>query len=99
MQSIVIMVITVPVLMPTIMALGYDPIWFGVMFARLSEMAVITPPVAVNLYVLKGILRDQVTLGEIIRGTLWFLAADVANLFLLYVFPQITLWLPGKMWD
>jgi tripartite ATP-independent transporter DctM subunit len=98
MQSLVIMVITVPVLMPTVIALGYDPIWFGIMFVRLAEMAVITPPVAVNLYVVKGVLGDQVSLVDIMRGTLWFLVADASNLVLLYLFPQITLWLPTKMW-
>jgi C4-dicarboxylate transporter DctM subunit len=99
MQAIVIMLITVPVLLPAMIEMGYDPIWFGIMFVRLAELAVITPPVAVNLYVVKGVLRDQVSLYEIFRGTLWFLAADIVNLFLLYCFPQIALWLPGLMWD
>jgi C4-dicarboxylate transporter DctM subunit len=98
MQAIVIMLITVPVLLPAIVAMGYDPIWFGIMFVRLAEIAVITPPVAVNLYVVKGVLRDQVSLYEIFRGTLFFMAADAPNLFLLYLFPQIALWLPGLMW-
>jgi len=99
MQPIVIMLITVPILQPAIIAMGYDPIWFGIMFVRLAELAVITPPIAINLYVVKGVLRDQVSLGEVFRGTLWFLAADIVNLFLLYCFPQIALWLPGLMWD
>lgn len=97
MQPIVIMLITVPILQPAIITMGYDPIWFGIMFVRLAELAVITPPIAINLYVVKGVLRDQVSLGEIFRGTLWFLTADIINLFLLYWFPQIALWLPGLM--
>ena len=98
MQPIVIMLITIPVLLPTMVAMGYDPVWFGIMFVALSEMAVITPPVAVNLYTVKGVLGDQVSTDEIFRGTLWFLVADVATLFLLYVFPQIALWLPGVVY-
>lgn len=98
MQPIVIMLITIPILLPAMVVMDYDPIWFGVMFVRLAELAVITPPVAVNLYVVKGVLRDEVSLGEIFRGTLLFMAVDITNLFLLYLFPQIVLWLPGLMW-
>jgi C4-dicarboxylate transporter, DctM subunit len=97
MQSIVIMLITVPILLPPLQALGYDPIWFAIIFVRLSEVAVITPPVAVNLYVVKGVLGNQITLWEIFRGTGVFIAADIVNLILLYMFPQIVLWLPGIM--
>jgi len=98
MQPIVIMLITIPILLPAISSMGYDPIWFGIIFVRLAELAVITPPVAVNLYVVKGILGDEVSLGEIFKGTFLFIMADVSNVFLLYLFPQIALWLPGMMW-
>jgi len=98
MQPIVMMIITVPILVPVIIKLGYDPIWFGVMFVRLSELAVITPPVAVNLYVVKGVLKDDISLMEIIRGVIPFIAATAVNFLLLYLFPQIALWLPQLMY-
>ena len=98
MQPIVVMLITIPILLPAISSMGYDPIWFGIIFVRLAELAVITPPVAVNLYVVKGILGDEVSLGDIFKGTFLFIMADVSNVFLLYLFPQIALWLPGVMW-
>jgi tripartite ATP-independent transporter DctM subunit len=98
MQPIVIMLITIPILLPAISSMGYDPIWFGIIFVRLAELAVITPPVSVNLYVVKGILGDEVSLGDIFKGTFLFIMADISNVFLLYLFPQIALWLPGVMW-
>ncbi|MEW5804477.1 MAG: TRAP transporter large permease subunit [bacterium] len=98
MQPIVIMLITVPILVPAIIKLGFDPIWFGIMFVRLSELAVITPPVAVNLYVVKGVLKDDVSLTDIIKGVMPFIAASVLNYILLYFFPQLVLWLPGLMY-
>jgi TRAP-type C4-dicarboxylate transport system permease large subunit len=98
MQPIVMMIITVPLLVPVIVKLGYDPIWFGIMFVRLSELAVITPPVAVNLYVVKGVLKDEVSLTDIIKGVLPFIAATTVNFVILYLFPQIALWLPGLMY-
>lgn len=98
MQPIVMMLITVPILVPAMLKLGYDPIWFGIMFVRLSELAVITPPVAVNLYVVKGVLKDDVSLTDIIKGVMPFIAATSVNYLLLYLFPEIALWLPGLMY-
>lgn len=98
MQPIVIMLVTIPVILPALAQMGYDPIWFGIVFVALSEGAVITPPVAVNLYTVKGVLGDQVSLSEITRGTLWFLLAGLVVLIFLYLFPQIALWLPGVVW-
>jgi C4-dicarboxylate transporter, DctM subunit len=98
MQPIVMMIITVPLLVPVIVKLGYDPIWFGIMFVRLSELAVITPPVAVNLYVVKGVLKDEVSLTDIIKGVLPFIAATAVNFVILYLFPEIALWLPRLMY-
>ncbi|MBI2848485.1 MAG: TRAP transporter large permease subunit [Chloroflexi bacterium] len=99
MQATILMLVTVPILLPAMLALGYDPIWFGIMIVRMGEVAMITPPVAVNLYIVRDALSNEgVTLGTTFRGTLWFLAADGSNVLLLYLFPQIALWLPEKMW-
>lgn len=98
MQPIVIMLITVPILVPAMVKLGFDPIWFGIMFTRLGELAVITPPVAVNLYVVKGVLKNDVELTDIMKGVVPFIMATVVNYILLYLFPEIALWLPGLMY-
>jgi C4-dicarboxylate transporter, DctM subunit len=68
------------------------------MFVRLSELAVITPPVAVNLYVVKGVLKDDIELTQVIKGVLPFIAATAVNYVILYIFPEIALWLPGLMY-
>ena len=74
--------------------LGFDPIWFGIIITRVTEIGVITPPVGMNVYVIKGVARD-VPLSTIFRGIMPFLIADVFSILLLLFVPQITLWLPS----
>lgn len=93
----VMMVIFVPIFLPPLIKMGYDPIWFGIMFNRLVELGLITPPIATNLYVVKGILGDQIEFGEVFQGIIPFIIADFLNLLVLYFFPQIALWLPNLM--
>ena len=82
--------------MPLAEALGYDPIWFGVVIVLISEMGVITPPVGINVYVVYGVAED-VPLEVIFKGVLpMLLALLVCNLIIL-LFPQIALFLPGLM--
>ncbi|MFW7344062.1 TRAP transporter large permease subunit [Pollutimonas sp. H1-120] len=87
-----VILITTPILLPIIVAAGYDPIWFGVIMIIACEMAVITPPVGLNLYVIKGI-APQITLGEIIRGALPFVLVQLLCIVILSMFPAIALWL------
>ncbi|NYT84022.1 TRAP transporter large permease subunit [Pusillimonas harenae] len=87
-----VILITTPILLPIIVAAGYDPIWFGVIMIIACEMAVITPPVGLNLYVIKGI-APQITLGEIIRGAVPFVLVQMLCIIILTVFPSIALWL------
>lgn len=87
-----VILITTPILLPIIVAAGYDPIWFGVIMIIACEMAVITPPVGLNLYVIKGI-APQITLGEIIRGALPFVLVQLLCIAILWMFPAIALWL------
>ena len=93
-ESVSLMLLTLPLLLPLYHAAGIDLIWFGVICVKLLEIGLVTPPVGLNVYVIKGALGDRISLGEIFRGTSWFLAADLVTLALLIAFPVISLWLP-----
>jgi TRAP-type C4-dicarboxylate transport system permease large subunit len=90
------MVLTLPVVFPVVAALGFDPIWFGVMAVLMMEAGLITPPVGLNIYTLAGVAKD-VPMAEIFRGAMPFLMAVMAVAVLLAVFPEIALYLPGLM--
>ena len=90
------MVLTLPVVMPIIIKLGFDPIWFGVIMVIVLEIGLITPPVGMNVYVVKGV-APQVPMHHIFIGILPFLAAMFVCVGLLIAFPQIALWLPATM--
>jgi len=92
-----LIIVTTPILLPTITKLGFDPLWYGILLVLNVEIAVITPPVGLNLYTLKSIAGDRLTLGEIIRGTAPFIVVDVAALLLFMFLPELALWLPSKM--
>jgi C4-dicarboxylate transporter DctM subunit len=94
MDSMALVVVTIPIFFPVVMKLGFDPIWFGVIIVLVAEMGVITPPVGVNVFVIKGIAPD-IPLHIIFRGILPFLAALVIVTILLVVFPQIAMFLPS----
>jgi TRAP-type C4-dicarboxylate transport system permease large subunit len=87
-------VVTVPIFFPIVEKLGFDPIWFGVIIVLVGEMGVITPPVGVNVFVIKGIASD-IPLERIFRGILPFLAALIVFTILLIIFPEIATFLPG----
>ena len=88
------MAITLPVVFPIVIDLGYSPIWFGVIIMKASEIAAVTPPVGLNVYVLKGVAGKSATLEEIFRGIWPFVLCDIIVLILLIMFPEICLWLP-----
>ncbi|MCB1815049.1 MAG: TRAP transporter large permease subunit, partial [Candidatus Competibacteraceae bacterium] len=79
---------------PSLMALGIDPIWFGVFFVIMVECALITPPVGLNLYVIQAVAKAS--MGEVSRGVLPFLALLLATVALIYFFPDIALYIPFK---
>ncbi|NYT37634.1 TRAP transporter large permease subunit [Allopusillimonas soli] len=91
-----IILIATPILLPVITGLGFSPIWFGVVMIIACEMAVITPPVGLNLYVIKGI-APEISLNDIIKGALPFVLVEGLAILILSLFPQIALWLPGMM--
>lgn len=89
-------VITIPIIFPIVVNLGFDPIWFGVIMVRVCEMGMITPPVGMNVFALSGVVKD-VPLYTIFRGIFPFLLADICHVALLIAFPQIALFLPSMM--
>ncbi|MCA2011576.1 TRAP transporter large permease [Pararhodobacter sp. CCB-MM2] len=91
-----IMLITLPVFLPMMKALGLDLIWFGIIVVKYVEIGMITPPLGMNVFVVKSV-TPQVPIWTIYRGVLWFLAAEVVVMALLIGFPQITLFLPDLM--
>ena len=94
MDALALITLTIPIIYPVVLALGFDPIWFGVIIVLVTEMGVITPPVGVNVYVIKGIASD-VPLETIFKGILPFLVALVIVVGILMVFPGIATFLPG----
>jgi C4-dicarboxylate transporter DctM subunit len=96
MDAFALIVLTVPIVFPVVLVLGFDPIWFGVMIVIICEMGVITPPVGINVYVIKGIAQD-VPLETIFRGVLPFVIALIVCTVLLLAFPQIVTFLPSFM--
>lgn len=89
-----IMLLTLPIFMPLIDAAGIDLIWFGILIVKLLEIGLITPPVGLNVFVIKGVVGNQVNTEAIFQGIFWFLMADLVTLTLLVVFPEISLFLP-----
>lgn len=91
-----LIIVTTPILLPTVLALGFDPLWYGILLVLNVEIAVITPPVGLNLYTLKSI-TDRVTLREILIGTAPYILVDAACLILFMLVPKLALWLPSTM--
>lgn len=95
-DAMALIMLTIPIIYPVVLHLQYDPIWFGVVIVLISQIAVVTPPVGVNVYVTKGIAPD-VPIATIFRGTFPFLVAMVALLVLVLLFPGTILWLPNLL--
>ena len=89
-------VLTIPIFLPVVTGLGYDPIWFGVIVVTMAEIGQITPPVGINVFALAGVAKD-VPLGTIFKGIFPFLVADVVRVALVFFFPFLALWLPSLM--
>ena len=96
MEGFAMMVLTVPIVLPIIMTLGYDPIWFGIVLVVVLEMGLISPPVGLNVFVVKGV-APKVPLSEVYWGILPFWLAMGVCVMLLVAFPQIALFLPDTM--
>jgi tripartite ATP-independent transporter DctM subunit len=95
-DSLSMIVVTVPVFLPLVQAIGYDPVWFGILVVVVVEMGLITPPVGMNMFVIRAQLPD-IPLATIFSGIGPFLAADMGLVILLLLFPQLALWLPKSL--
>lgn len=98
MDSFAVMVITVPVITPIVVGLGFDIYFWGVLMLVLVELGMVTPPFGINLFVLKS-LQPQVPLTAMMRGVTPFIVADIVKIVLLVMFPAIALWLPSTMYN
>ena len=95
-DGIGMLLLTVPIILPAIKALGVDPIVFGVLVVRMVEIGLITPPVGLNVYVLKGV-APHISMSNMFRGCGWFVFVDLINVAILITFPQIILFIPQTM--
>lgn len=96
-DSIGLLLLTLPVLLPVLREANMDLIWFGILVVKLLEIGMVTPPVGMNVYVIKGSLGNLVSLQQVFRGVGWFIVTDVFTLTLLVLFPALSLWLPALM--
>lgn len=95
-DTVSLLFLTLPIIFPVVKAMGFSGIWFGILVTKLIEVSLITPPVGLNVYVIKGILPEVAT-STIFKGCIPFLIMDILTLAVLFFFPQITLWLPSTM--
>ena len=96
-EGLSMMITTIPIVAPLVISLGVDPVWFGVFIVLVTELALITPPVGINLYVVQGIRTDGGRITDVIVGAVPFVATITLFIVLMIYFPQIALWLPGQM--
>jgi tripartite ATP-independent transporter DctM subunit len=96
-DSIGILLLTLPIILPVTETVEIDLIWFGIILIKLLEIGLVTPPVGLNVYVMKGALGNLVPLPTIFRGVGWFIATDVVTLAIIVAFPALSLWLPSLM--
>ncbi len=96
MDAIGMLLLTLPVVYPAVVALGYDPIWFGIVVVKMAEICLITPPIGLNCFVVNGV-RPDIPLSTVFRGILPFFIADVITVGVFIAFPEIILWLPKTM--
>jgi tripartite ATP-independent transporter DctM subunit len=96
MDAMAMIILTVPIIFPVVTALGFDPIWFGVIIVMTVELGLIHPPVGMNVFVIKSVVKD-VSFTTIFKGVLPFVATDIVRLVILIAFPVIALWLPSRM--
>jgi len=96
MDAMAMIILTVPIIFPVIKALGFDPIWFGVIIVMTVELGLIHPPVGMNVFVIKSVVKD-VSFATIFMGVLPFIVTDLVRLVILIAFPTIALYLPARM--
>ncbi len=96
MDAIGMLLLTLPVVYPAVIALGFDSIWFGIIVVKMAEVCLITPPIGLNCFVVNGV-RPDISLGQVFRGIALFFIADVITIAVLLAFPEIVTWLPDLL--
>jgi TRAP-type C4-dicarboxylate transport system permease large subunit len=96
-EGLSMMITTIPITAPLVISLGVDPVWFGIFIVLVTELALITPPVGINLYVVQGIRTDGGSIADVIMGAIPFVITLILFTILMIYFPQIALWLPDQM--
>ncbi len=96
MDALAMIILTVPIIFPVIKALGFDPIWFGVIIVMTVELGLIHPPVGMNIFVIKSVIED-VKISTIFYGVMPFIITDLLRLLILIAFPILATWLPSRM--
>ena len=97
MDIVSVILISTPILLPIVVDMGYNSLWFGIVMAITCEIAVETPPVGLNLFVIKGVSPPEVSLMDVIRGVIPFIFVETLGLIIFIAFPGLTLWLPGLL--
>jgi TRAP-type C4-dicarboxylate transport system permease large subunit len=96
MDGIGMLLLTLPVVHPAIIALGYDPVWFGIIVVKMVEVGLVTPPIGLNCFVVNGV-RPDIPLSDVFKGIWPFVVADLITVGFLIAFPGIVLFLPEMM--
>ena len=96
MDAMAMVILTVPIVFPVVTALGFDPIWFGIIIVMTVELGLIHPPVGMNVFVIKSVIKD-VNMSTIFIGVLPFVVTDLIRLVILILFPLLATWLPQRM--
>jgi tripartite ATP-independent transporter DctM subunit len=95
-ESLSMILLTVPIFFPIVLALGYDPVWFGILVVMVVEIGLITPPIGVNLFVIRSVMPD-IPMMTVVRGVVPFIVADILRILLIAAVPALSLWLPNLL--
>jgi TRAP-type C4-dicarboxylate transport system permease large subunit len=96
MDAMAMIILTVPIIFPVVSQLGFDPIWFGVIIVMTVELGLIHPPVGMNVFVIKSVVKD-VSFTTIFKGVIPFVVTDIIRLLILIAIPLLATWLPQHM--
>jgi TRAP-type C4-dicarboxylate transport system permease large subunit len=96
-EAVAMMVTTIGIVVPIVVAAGFDPLWFGIFLTTMMELSLITPPVGLNLYVIQNLRPRGSDINDVFIGAVPFMGAFFAFIALIIYFPEIVLWLPGLM--
>ena len=96
-DSIGLLLLTLPLILPIAIGADMDLIWFGIILIKLLEIGLVSPPVGLNVYVIKGAVGNAVSIQKIFQGVAWFIVMDIIALLLIIIFPALSLYLPSIM--